>query len=399
MSSSPSPSLLASGSCWTSPDPLRAPATAGEMNLRISSFAGPADWLILAVVVLATAAAAWLLYRYRRRTVEMRPPGAPRTVSVDPQPFEHVRLREVVMVAALALAVYLLIPQLADVTGVWSSIKEADWVWAFWALCASALTFVAAAIGLMGAVPQRLPLPTTTAAQLAGAFVNRIVPARMGGMATNLRYLQKRGVDLAVATASIGVQQVSGLVVHVALSAVLLIWAGRNAGDALQALPSGQTVLIGLTVLGALSGLLFLLPWGRRLLRARVLPPLQRSVSGVAAIARSPLKRLELFGGAVFLTSMNIAALALSVYAFGATDVSVVVIGVVFLVGSGVASVAPTPGNLGAVEAALIAGLTTVGVESAVAVPAVFLFRIVTFWLPILPGWLTFVLLQRRGDL
>jgi undecaprenyl-diphosphatase len=369
------------------------------MSLRASSLAGPADWLILAAVVVATAAAAWLLYRYRQRTVEMRPPGAPRTVSVEPQPFEHVQLREVVMVGALALAVYVLIPQFADVTGVWSSIRHADWAWALWALLASALTFVAAAIGLMGAVPHRLPLPTTTAAQLAGAFVNRIVPARMGGMATNLRYLQKRGVDLAVATASIGVQQVSGLVVHVALSAILLVWAGRNAGDALQALPSGQTVLIGLTVLGVLSGLLFLLPWGRRLLRTHVLPPLQRSVSGVAAIARSPLKLLELFGGAVFLTSMNIAALVLSVYAFGAPDVSVVVIGVVFLVGSGVASVAPTPGNLGAVEAALIAGLTSVGLDSAVAVPAVFLFRIVTFWLPILPGWLTFVLLQRRGDL
>ena len=369
------------------------------MRLAVSGIADPPSWPILIAIVLATAAATWLLYRYRRRTVEMRPPGAVQTVSVEPQPFEHVQLREVVMVAALALAVYVLIPQLADVTGVWSSIKHADWEYALWALGASALTFVAAAIGLMGAVPQRLPFPTTTAAQLAGSFVNRIVPARMGGMATNLRYLQKRGVDLAVATASIGVQQVSGLIVHVALSAVLLIWAGRNAGDALHALPSGQTVLIGLTVLGALSGLLFLLPWGRRLLRARVLPPLQRSVSGVAAIARSPLKLLELFGGAVFLTLMNIAALALSVYAFGATDVSAVVIGVVFLVGSGVASVAPTPGNLGAVEAALIAGLTSVGVDSDVAVPAVFLFRIVTFWLPILPGWLTFVLLQRRGDL
>ena len=369
------------------------------MQLTVSSIAGSADWLVLLALAVAALAAAWLLYLYRKRSVEMRPPGAVKTVSVDPQPFEHVQLREVLMVAALALAVYLLIPQLADVTGVWSSIKQADWLWALWALLASALTFAAAAIGLMGAVPKRLPFPMTTAAQLAGSFVNRIVPARMGGMATNLRYLQKRGVDLAVATASIGVQQVSGLAVHVALSAVLLVWAGRNAGDALQALPSGQTVLIGLTVLGALSGLVFLLPWGRRLLRARVLPPLQRSVVGVAAIARSPIKLLELFGGAVFLTAMNIAALALSVRAFGAPGVSVVVIGVVFLVGSGVASVSPTPGNLGAVEAALIAGLTTVGVNRDVAVPAVFLFRIVTFWLPILPGWLTFVLLQRRGDL
>jgi len=28
-------------------------------------------------------------------------------------------------------------------------------------------------------------------------------------------------------------------------------------------------------------------------------------------------------------------------------------------------------------------------------VPAVFLFRLVTFWLPILPGWLAFTWLQR----
>ena len=369
------------------------------MNLGISGPAGLADWLLVAVMVVTIVAAGFLVRRYRRHTVAMRPPGAAQTVSVEPQPLEHVSLRDVVMVAALALAVYLLIPQFADVTGVWSSIVHADWMWGLWALGASALTFVAAAIGLMGAVPQRLRLPTTSAAQLAGSFVNRIVPARVGGMATNLRYLQKQGVDLAVATSSIGLQQVSGLAMHVALSAVFLVWAGRSAGDALHALPSGQTVLIGLTVVGALSGLLFLLPWGRRLLRARVLPPLQRSLSGVAAVARSPFRLVELFGGAAFLTLMNIAALAVSVYAFGATDVSVVVIGVVFLVGSAVSSVAPTPGGLGAVEAALIAGLTTVGVDRDVAVPAVFLFRIATFWLPILPGWLTFVLLQRRGDL
>ena len=49
-------------------------------------------------------------------------------------------------------------------------------------------------------------------------------------------------------------------------------------------------------------------------------------------------------------------------------------------------------------EATLIAGLTAVGLDREVAMPAVFLHRIATFWLPILPGWIVFVLLQRRGD-
>ena len=36
------------------------------------------------------------------------------------------------------------------------------------------------------------------------------------------------------------------------------------------------------------------------------------------------------------------------------------------------------------------------GLDTAVAVPAVFLFRLATFWVPILPGWLSFRWLQRR---
>ena len=129
------------------------------------------------------------------------------------------------------------------------------------------------------------------------------------------------------------------------------------------------------------------------------MPILQRAGQGIGEVARRPLKVAELFGGSALLTLSYIAALVFSVHAFGATEVSIASIGVVFLVGSAISSAAPTPGGIGAVEAALIAGLTAVGIEREVAVPAVFLYRITTFWLPILPGWIAFVLLQRRGDL
>jgi uncharacterized protein (TIRG00374 family) len=57
----------------------------------------------------------------------------------------------------------------------------------------------------------------------------------------------------------------------------------------------------------------------------------------------------------------------------------------------------PTPGGLGAVEAALTAGVSTIGVATTYAVPAVLLFRIVSFWLPIAPGWILWTQMQRRG--
>ena len=317
---------------------------------------------------------------------------------VEPQDLQRIKPRTVLTFIALGLAFYILIPQLADVSGVLTELRHADWTWALWALGASVVTYVAAAIGLMGAVPGHVPFFGTFGAQLAGSFVNRITPARVGGIATNVRFLQKQGVDLAVASSSIGLQQLSGLLMHVTLSFLFLLWAGRGGAGAIDFLPSGQTVLVGLTAVLVLSGLLFLLPWGRRILRKRVLPILRRSGHGIAEVSRRPLKLLELFGGSAVLTLAYIAALALSVEAFGG-GVTIASIGVVYLVGSAVSSVAPTPGGIGAVEAALIAGLTAVGMDREIAVPAVFLFRIATFWLPIVPGWIMFFILQRRGDL
>ena len=91
-------------------------------------------------------------------------------------------------------------------------------------------------------------------------------------------------------------------------------------------------------------------------------------------------------------------ALWYSIQAFGG-GIGFVSVAAVFLAGSAVAQAAPTPGGIGAAEAVLIAGLTAFGLSSAVAVPAVFLYRITTFWLPILPGWLAFQRLQRDGAL
>jgi uncharacterized protein (TIRG00374 family) len=69
---------------------------------------------------------------------------------------------------------------------------------------------------------------------------------------------------------------------------------------------------------------------------------------------------------------------------------------VVYLTGSALGSVVPTPGGLGTVEAALAAGLTATGMAAATAVSAVLLFRLLTFWLPVPTGWAAFTYLRRH---
>ncbi len=96
------------------------------------------------------------------------------------------------------------------------------------------------------------------------------------------------------------------------------------------------------------------------------------------------------------LNTGYVLALDASLRAFSAS-LAVPAVVVVYLAASTLGSAVPTPGGLGAVEAALVGGLTTTGIPVGPALAAVLLFRIATFWLPAPIGWATFITLQRRG--
>jgi glycosyltransferase 2 family protein len=113
---------------------------------------------------------------------------------------------------------------------------------------------------------------------------------------------------------------------------------------------------------------------------------------------RRPTNVALLLGGSVLLTFANLTAMYFAVQAFDGT-LSFAQIGAIYLTGSAIASAAPTPGGIGALEAAVIAGLVAAGMPNDVAVPSVFLFRLGTFWLPILPGWGAFTYMQREDYL
>lgn len=70
-----------------------------------------------------------------------------------------------------------------------------------------------------------------------------------------------------------------------------------------------------------------------------------------------------------------------------------------YLAATALAAASPTPGNLGALELALGGGLASLGMSAATAFAAVLVFRLLTFWLPLLPGFLAFRYLQHGGHL
>ena len=316
----------------------------------------------------------------------------------EPVPLERlvrVKPKTVVTIAALTGAFYVLLPQLANVDESIDALGSANWAWLAGAVVLSMLTYVTAAIGMMGGVREDLPLVATTEVALASSFVNRVTPANVGGMALNVRYMQKAGVPPAEAVTGVGLNVFAGGVVHIGLLVVFFAWAGRGASTGFS-IPSSSKLLVAIAVVLALLGIALATRRGRRLVRSHVLPPVRQSLRSIVTLARSPAKITALFGGSIGVTLAYIAALACAVAAFDA-GISFAQVGAVYLGASLIAAAAPTPGGLGAMEAALVAGFTGVGMDPAIAVAAVLSYRLVTFWLPILPGWLCFRLLERQN--
>jgi undecaprenyl-diphosphatase len=307
---------------------------------------------------------------------------------------QRVHPRTLLAIAAAAGGFYFLLPRLARVGSSWHAVQSADWVWLPLVLALSAATYLASAVALIGAVSQRIPFWPTLLTQGASSFVNRVSPANVGGMALNVRFLQKSGVDTGSGVAAVGLNSAVGAVVHLILIVVFFTCSGRRLAKAFK-LPSSSKLLLIAAVVAAVVGIVLATHPGRRLASKKLIPGVRTALGSLKRLPRDPARMLMLFGGSLLITLGNLGALIASVQAFGGGP-GVVEVGAVYLGATAVAAAAPTPGGLGAVEAALVAGLTGVGVPGGPAVSAVLLQRLATYWLPVVPGWLSWLTLQRR---
>jgi uncharacterized membrane protein YbhN (UPF0104 family) len=193
----------------------------------------------------------------------------------------------------------------------------------------------------------------------------------------------------------VGVSQLVAFTLHLSLLVIFAAISGTSSGSSLQPPHWVFYVIAGLVAVGLV---VLATPPGRRLLRARIAPMLGQVIPRLLDVAQQPLKLAEGIGGALLVTAGYILCLAACVRALGGS-LMLASVAVVYLTGSAVGSIVPTPGGLGAVEAALSASLGAAGLPGATAVSTVLLFRILTFWLPVPVGWGALNYLQRKGSL
>jgi len=302
----------------------------------------------------------------------------------------RVARRDLLLLLVLGLLVYLLLPRVGEVRSALRALWHANPFAVLGSLLAAAATFLFGALALRSAAACRLPLRRTIAVQLATAFAN-LAPSSVGALAVTVRYLQRQGIPLARAATVTATVRVAGALSVLLLLPVLLPFARRTRP--VPPVPKGFTVLLVVLAGSLLVAVVLALPK----LRSRIPMVAHQVAESLRSLTRHR-RGLRLLWVSLALTLAYGTCLYLALLAVGLpADLSLVPpVLLLGILSEGVASVAPTPGGLGAAEAALVSGLLIYGVAAGPAVAGALIYRFATFWLPLAPGFVALRILSRR---
>ncbi|WP_433196895.1 flippase-like domain-containing protein [Nocardia sp. CA-107356] len=294
---------------------------------------------------------------------------------------------QIIQLVLLIGLVYVAYPFISAVPTFFSQLRTANWWWALFGLAVSALTYVGAAAALWACASGLVSFRNLVIMQIANTFAATTTPARVGGLALSVRFLQKGGLGAVRATAAVALQQAVQVITHISLLILFSVAAGTSANLS-HFVPDATVLYLAAGVGVGIIGTFMFVPKLRRWLHNSVRPQLQEVLGELGNLARDPKRFLVIVLGCGAITLGQALALWGSVEAFGG-GASFITVTIVTMIGGTLASAAPTPGGVGAVEAALIGGLGAFGLPATIAVPSVLLYRVLTCWLPVFCGWFT----------
>ena len=295
------------------------------------------------------------------------------------------------------LAMLFLAGAIADVPSAFSTVHGEEWLWLVPAVLLAVASFAGSAIALSGAADVRLPVIRTYLLELGRSFTTMATPGGVGSFALTTRFLERLGMGLAPATASTALTSVGSLIIDLlalAIGGVLSASAFQSENLHTGAGTKGWFLVVGVVALAAVIAAI----WHFPRLHRRVVPQVHQAVELVRSVARRPRKAALLFAGQAVLLFCQVGCLY-SVLRLVHQHASPAVLLVLVVLATMAQRAVPIPGALGAPEAILVTGLTGAGLPSSAVVAVALTYRLLTYWLPPIPGFIAIRWLHHRTAL
>lgn len=306
----------------------------------------------------------------------------------------HLKKRAIIELFGLVILCVISINERSLITDSLRSIGSADkagiilLVSCYWAL----LPLTAISYRMLSG--KKIAITTTALAQLAAAGPGRIIPGGLGHLSFAAVHLSHEGITIKKAV----VVSIANNLIGLAANILIIIAALINTPRAWHTVADNVSAVSLLLFSIGLLAVVVLLMW---LSHARSTRRTIRSVNTewmrlTTHLLKNPLRIVSLLFIAIIITLGHIVMLQL---AGEAVTVSITFTDAILALSVGVllGGAIPTPGGIGAVEAGTSTSLILLGYTPEQALSSALLFRAVSYWMPLLPGALSYVYLRRRS--
>ncbi|WP_106400231.1 phosphatase PAP2 family protein [Actinocorallia populi] len=257
-------------------------------------------------------------------------------------------------------------------------LGDADARWLATAVVLIAVSYAAGAVALMGAYGRRLPFLRTCREQLAAAYSSRQHLPGLGSGTALAGYLQSSGASKNKAEDAVAATRLTGALVHAA-ALVLAVAAAFAENPGPLTLPEWPLLL---AIAGTLAAVGLLL----QLKAQRSFPSrLRAAFPSLTGGLRKPIRTAALLAGSTAVTTSSVLAFLATAQALGVAA-GPGALAAAFLATIPLRLLGPLPAGIGLVEPVLVLALVALGGGVTETVVAVIVHRVLSFWLPVLPG-------------
>lgn len=312
---------------------------------------------------------------------------------VSKEHYPHLKKRAVLELVGLLALFLISYDQRALIETALTTIRQSDLLYLLLMVCTYWLMLPLTPLSYRLLLNKPLPIKTTMLAQLAGAGPGRIMPGNLGHMSMAAAHIAKSGSKLQTAIAVTVINNFIGIVTNSALLVGAVIVESSLIGRLSSTISPMNIVFLFAGVLAIMT----ITQWlshahGTRKAIASVHREFKKHTRN---IIRHPDRLLTAIIIALFINFGHIALLVFSGKAVG-ISISPSDALIALSIGIFIGGVIPTPGGFGAVEAGIISALILLGYPSNEAVTAALLLRIVTYWMPLMPGLFAYLYLRER---
>jgi len=304
--------------------------------------------------------------------------------------FLRLYKKKIFDILVIVLALIVLLPQLKKLLQNTDTLTQVSPFLIFLASGIYFLTLFLAAASYIFLSDKPLSFLKTLLVQVVNGFTNRILPSGTGAIATSTSYLKKSGHTVSEA---ISISVINNLLGFIAFNLVMLTlgaFSWKNISELLPKLTLNQLLIF----LGVFLAAIFIIFRNKKIKR-KISKYFHELNKALREIFSSPFSGLMALMANAGITIVHVACLALCVISVGYT-LPLSVIALVFMATISAISVSPTPNGLGISELAMSLALQSFGLPPEQALAATLFYRIITFWLPIIPGFVAYKIARSK---